>query len=70
MKLNINFDELVYAFEQSNVMRHYFIDTKENNLIYINEEIEMDASEKLEEKELLTASKCQKCSSKDIFWDY
>ena len=45
IKLNIDFD----AFEYSNVVKHYFIDTKENKIKYINEEIEDNASEETEE---------------------
>ena len=51
MKLNIDFDELIDAFEKSNIMSHYFIDTKEHELIYINEGVEDKGSEKGGEKE-------------------
>jgi len=51
MKLRIPFDDLVLAFEESDVVRHHIIDTKENDIIYIDETIEMGASEKLEKLE-------------------
>lgn len=51
MKLKIDFNELVDAFGEANVDHHCIIDTKENKIIYINEEIESDASEKLEKME-------------------
>lgn len=51
MKLKIDFDELIDAFEQSSVDKHFFIDTKENGIIYINEGVEINASEKLEKME-------------------
>jgi hypothetical protein len=46
--LSIDFEDLVEAFEWSDVMHHYFIDTKENTLIYINEDLDEDAEEQLE----------------------
>lgn len=49
MKLNIDFQELVDAIEESDVMHHYFIDTKNNKLIYINEAIDEDYEKRLEE---------------------
>ncbi len=49
MKLNIDFEELVDAFEESDVMHHYFIDTKNNELIYINEAVDDDYEKRLEE---------------------
>ncbi len=51
MKLNIEFEELVDAYEDSNVTHLYFIDTKNNEIIFVNEAIDDDASEKLEELE-------------------
>ncbi len=51
MKIKIAFDELVSAFELSNVSHHYFIDTQENKIIYINSDVEDNASEKLEKME-------------------
>jgi len=48
MKLNIDFDELCGAFEESDVSHHYFIDTKENKLIYINDEVDDNPQEELE----------------------
>ena len=49
MKLNIDFEELVDAFEESDVMQHYFIDAKKNELIYINEAVDEDCKKRLEE---------------------
>lgn len=51
MKLAIDFEELVDAFEESDVMHHFFIDTKDNTLIYINEDLDEDAAEQLEKME-------------------
>ena len=49
IKIIIDIDELVWAFENSSVSQHYFIDTKENEIIHINEELDEDVEEKLEE---------------------
>jgi ribosomal protein S27E len=51
MELAIDFEELVEAFEESDVMHHFFIDTKNNELIYINEDLDEDAAEQLEKME-------------------
>jgi hypothetical protein len=48
MELSIDFEDLVEAFDESDVMHHFFIDTKENTLIYINEDLDEDADEQLE----------------------
>jgi len=39
MKLNIEFEELVDAFEDSSVIHVYHIDTKKSELIYYNDGI-------------------------------
>lgn len=49
--LNIDFDELLTAFMQSSVSKHFFIDTEKNELIYINDEVDRDSEEKIEEME-------------------
>jgi len=51
MKLNIDFEDLVDVYEDSNATHLYFIDTKNNEIIFVNEAIDDDASEKLEELE-------------------
>ncbi|MFH1101882.1 MAG: UPF0158 family protein [Methanobacteriota archaeon] len=51
VKLNIDFQELVDAIEESDVMQHYFIDTQNNELIYINEAIDDDYEKRLDEME-------------------
>jgi len=51
MKLTIDFEELVDAFEESDVMHHFFIDTQKNELIYINEAVDDDYKKRLEEME-------------------
>ena len=51
MELTINLEELVEAFEESDVMNHFFIDTKNNELICINEDLDEDATEQLEKME-------------------
>lgn len=51
MKLTIDFEELVDAFEESDVMHHYFIDTQKNELIYINEAVGDDCEKQLEAME-------------------
>ncbi|MCJ7697350.1 MAG: UPF0158 family protein [Thermoplasmata archaeon] len=51
LKLTIDFEELVDAFEESDVMHHYFIDTQKNELIYINEAVDDDYEKRLEEME-------------------
>ena len=51
MKLTIDFDELVDAFEESDVMHHFFIDMQKNELIYINEAIGDDCEKQLEAME-------------------
>lgn len=48
MRLTIDLEELVDAFEESDIMHHFFIDTEKNKLIYINEAIDEDASEQLD----------------------
>lgn len=49
MEIAIDFDEIADAFEESDVVHHYFIDTKKNKLIYINEAIDEDYEKRLEE---------------------
>ena len=49
MEIAIDFDEIADAFEESDVMHHYFIDTQSNELIYINEAIDDDYEKRLEE---------------------
>lgn len=51
IELNINFDELVVAFEYCNVENHFFIDLEENTIVNINEAIDLEAEEKLEQLE-------------------
>jgi hypothetical protein len=51
MELAIDFEELVEAFEESDVMHHFFIDTKNTKIIYINEDLDEDAAEQLEKME-------------------
>jgi hypothetical protein len=51
MELAIDFEELVEAFEESDAMHHFFIDSKNNELICINEDLDEDASEQLEKME-------------------
>jgi hypothetical protein len=51
MKLAIDFEELVDAFDESDVMHHYFIDAQENELIYINETVGDDCEKRLEAME-------------------
>jgi hypothetical protein len=51
MKLKIDFDEIATAFEFSDVMNHYFIDMRENEVVYVNEAVEDDAKKRLEEIE-------------------
>lgn len=51
MKINIEFEELIDAYEDSNVTHLYFIDTKNNEIIFVNEAVDDDASEKFEELE-------------------
>jgi hypothetical protein len=51
MELAIDFEELVEAVEESDVMHHFFIDTKDNTLIYINEDLDEDAPEQLKKME-------------------
>jgi hypothetical protein len=51
MKLTIDFEELVDAFEESDVMHHFFIDTQKNEIIYINEAVDDDYKKRLEEME-------------------
>lgn len=59
MKLNIKFDELVSAFENSNWDNHYFVDTNENKLIYINETMDnhQEELEKMEDKRYIPIPK-------------
>ena len=47
MKLNIDFEDLVNAFENSNVDKHYLIDIKNNELIAVDETSD-DAQKHLE----------------------
>lgn len=49
IEIKVDFEELMYAFEQSNVSNHFFIDLKKNEIVNINEYLELNASEKLEE---------------------
>lgn len=51
IELDLDFDELVVAFEFCNVDNHFFIDLEENTIVNINEDIDPDAKEKLEELE-------------------
>jgi hypothetical protein len=51
MKLTIDFEEVVDAFEESDVMHHFFIDTQKNEIIYINEAVDDDYKKRLEEME-------------------
>lgn len=51
MKINIEFEELVDACENTDVNHVYYIDMKNNEIIFVNEAIDDDASEKLEELE-------------------
>jgi hypothetical protein len=51
MKLTIDFEELVDAFEESDVMHHFFIDTQKNELLYINEAVGGDYKKQLEAME-------------------
>jgi hypothetical protein len=49
MNLNIDFDELMHAFESSNVANHFYIDIENNEIININKYVDDDIEEKLEE---------------------
>ena len=49
MKLTIDFEELVDAFEESDVMHHFFIDTQKNEIIYVNEAVDDDYEKQLDE---------------------
>lgn len=53
MKLNIDFNDIIEAFERSNVSHHFFIDIQEHKIVEIDEEFEsLDEVEKqLEELE-------------------
>jgi hypothetical protein len=51
LKLTIDFEELADAFEESDLMHHFFIDTQKNELIYVNEAVDDDYEKRLEEME-------------------
>lgn len=49
MKLNIDFDELMGAFEEANSEHHFFIDLEKNELFDINELLDDNSEKRLEE---------------------
>lgn len=48
MKLDIDLDDLVDAFQESDITNHFFIDTQTSKLLYINEAAEVQARKKLD----------------------
>ena len=49
IEIGIDLEELMCAFENSDVSNHFFIDLKKNEIININEYLDLDSSEKLRE---------------------
>ncbi|MCX6666167.1 MAG: UPF0158 family protein [Euryarchaeota archaeon] len=47
MKLNIDFEKLVEAFEESDITNHFFIDTQTSKILCINEAAEVQVRKKL-----------------------
>ena len=48
VEIKIDFDELINAFESSNLENHFFIDIEKNEIVNINEYIEINCLERLE----------------------
>ena len=49
VEIKIDFEELLIAFESSNMDNHFFIDLEKSEMVNINEFIDLDSSDKLEE---------------------
>ena len=49
VEINIDFDELIMAFENGNLDNHFFINLEKNEIVNINENIDMNYSDRLDE---------------------
>jgi hypothetical protein len=49
--LSLDFEEIVDAFEESDALHHYFIDTQTNDIIYVNEAVGENCKTQLEKLE-------------------